>query len=177
MGSQAMLRIKQTWITLRYKAEIYKAQRTGTMRIYCAKRHGWTDAVFDMVSWDMVGRVQWKLTHTKRMQTCKIMHGWLPTGHMQQYITGINQCPGCECKDETIMHLFRCTNPQMQKKREEIITQFHKKGLKKKVPCHVLEAFCHVIKTECNGETNYEKDHLIQISRRRSGSNKKLEFI
>ena len=106
VGSWAMLRIKQTWISSKYKAEIYKARRTGPMRIYCAKRHGWTDAVFDMVSWDTVGRVQLKLTHTKQMQTCKIMHVWLPTAHMRQYITGINQYPGCKYKDETILHLF-----------------------------------------------------------------------
>ena len=49
-GSRAMLRIKQIWITSKYKEEIYKAQRTGPMRIYCAERHGWTDAVFDIVS-------------------------------------------------------------------------------------------------------------------------------
>ena len=35
-GSRAMLRIKQTWITSKYKTEIYKARRTGPMRIYCA---------------------------------------------------------------------------------------------------------------------------------------------
>ena len=85
------------------------------------------------------------------------MHGWLPTGHMWHYITSINQCPGCECKDETILHLFRCPNPQMQKKRVEIIQQFQKKGLKKKVPRDVMEAFCHVIRVECKGEDNFEK--------------------
>ena len=56
-GSQAMLRIKQTWITLKYKTEIYKARVTGMMQIYCAERYGWSNEVFDMVSWDMVGRV------------------------------------------------------------------------------------------------------------------------
>ena len=89
-GSRAMLRIKQTWITSKYKTEIYKARRTGPMRIYCAEKYGWTEEVFDMVSWDTVGRVQRKLTHTKRMQTYKNMHKWLLTGHMWQYITGIN---------------------------------------------------------------------------------------
>ena len=45
------------------------------MRIYCAERYGWIDEVFDMVSWDMVGRVQRKLTHTKRMQN----YAWVVT--------------------------------------------------------------------------------------------------
>ena len=43
----------------------------------------------------------------------------------------------------------------MQRKREEIIAQSHKKGSMKKVPHHVLEAFFHVIKIEYKGETTY----------------------
>ena len=66
-GSQAMLRIEQTWITSKYKEEIYKAWQTGPMRIYCHERHGWTDEVFEMVSWDTVGRVCKKLTYIKQM--------------------------------------------------------------------------------------------------------------
>ena len=46
----------------------------------------------------------------------------------------------------------------MKEKRKEILEQLHKKGLKGKVPKHILEAFCHVIiKTECKGRTNYVK--------------------
>ena len=45
----------------------------------------------------------------------------------------------------------------MQTKWKEILAQFYKTGIKKKVPRHVLEAFCHIIKIECKGETNYEK--------------------
>ena len=64
-GSRAMLWIKQIRITSKYKAEIYKAQRTRPMRIYCNKRYVWTGKVFNMILWDMVGMVWWKLTHTK----------------------------------------------------------------------------------------------------------------
>ena len=45
----------------------------------------------------------------------------------------------------------------MKEKRKEILEQLHRKGLKGKVPKHILEAFCHVIKTECKGRTNYVK--------------------
>ena len=33
-GYRAMLHIKKTWITLKYKEEIFKAQRTDPMRVY-----------------------------------------------------------------------------------------------------------------------------------------------
>ena len=55
------------------------------------------------------------------------------------------------------MHLFRCTHLRMHKKRKEIMIQFRKKGLKGKVPRHIVDAFCHVIKTECKEETTYVK--------------------
>ena len=80
-----MLRIKQTWITSKHKAEIYKAQRTGPMRIYRAEKHGWTDAVFDMVSWDTMGLVRWKLTHTN-LNECK--HAKLCMGGYPQATCG-----------------------------------------------------------------------------------------
>ena len=38
-GSRAILWIKQIWITSKYIAEIYKARRTGPMRIYCNERY------------------------------------------------------------------------------------------------------------------------------------------
>ena len=78
-----MLWIEQTWITSKYKEEIYRARITGSMGIYCKERYGWTDDVFDIVSWDSVSRVCRKLMHTKRMQTCKIMYGWLPIEHIR----------------------------------------------------------------------------------------------
>ena len=49
--------------------------------------------------------------------TYKIMYGRLPLEYMRHHVTGINQCPGCECEDETIQHLFQCQNQQMKDKR------------------------------------------------------------
>ena len=53
------------------------------------------------------------------------------------------------------MHLFRCPHPRMQKKRKEIMVQFHKKRLKGKVSRNILAASCHAIEMECKGETTY----------------------
>ena len=74
-GSGAMLRIEQTWIISKYKEALYRTRMMGPTRTYCNERYGWIDEVFDMVSWHSVVSVHKKLTHTKRMQTCKIMHG------------------------------------------------------------------------------------------------------
>ena len=63
----AMLQIEQTWVTSKHKEEIYRARRPGPMRTYCKERYGWTHDVFNIVSWDSMGRVHRKLTLTKRM--------------------------------------------------------------------------------------------------------------
>ena len=141
-----MLMIKGTWITSKYEDVLYRARRTKSIRVY----------LFDSVLWHSHGRVHKKLTDTKKIQTCKTMHGWLrlPTGHMRQHTTGINQCPGCDCTDGTIQHLFQYTNQQMVTKRNEMLQQLHKKGLKGKVPKHILKASCHVIEAECNGKAD-----------------------
>jgi hypothetical protein len=49
-GSKAMLRIGKTWITSKYKKEIYRARRTKQMEIYCKEKYGWTQEVFDLVN-------------------------------------------------------------------------------------------------------------------------------
>ena len=43
----------------------------------------------------------------------------------------------------------------MKEKWKEILEQLHRKRMKGKVPKHILEAFCHVIKTEYKGKKDY----------------------
>ena len=154
-GSRAMLRINGTWITSRYKKEIYRARRAGPIKTFSMEKYKWTSEVYDSIYWTSVGAVRAKLTHTKKMQTCKIMHGWLPVGHMRRHITGMNQCPGCNCTDETIRHVTQCPHEKMQAKRKVIFDVVRKVGKKGKVPIAILDAFCHVVKTELEGKGRF----------------------
>lgn len=79
-------------------------------------------------------------------QTSRYMHGWLPTMHMRQHITGIDQCPGCSCRDETIHHMLLCPHELMRKKREEILSEIRKKGLENKIPRAVVDALHAVLR-------------------------------
>ena len=120
-GSKAMLRLGNRWITSNYKGAIHRARRTKAVRDYCNDRHKWKEGTFEMVSWESIGTVRGNMGNTKKMQTCKIMHGWLPIMHMRQWITGVSQCPGCSCQDETMEHLFRCPHPTMKTTRAEAV--------------------------------------------------------
>ena len=86
------------------------------------------------------------------MFTTKTMYGWLPIGHMRHHITNVNQCPGCRHDDEKMEHLFRCMHRTCVTTRTKAMKELAAQGKKKKVPQHIMEAVCHVIRTECAGK-------------------------
>ncbi|KAL7552549.1 hypothetical protein ACHAWF_016169 [Thalassiosira exigua] len=161
-GSRAMLKIAGRWVTSRYRKHIYNAHRRGPMVAYMKGQYGWTDNDISSIHWDSIGRVRSRMSVKWTRQTSKIMHGWLPTMHMRHHITEINQCPGCNCQDETIDHMLRCPNPHMKRKREEVIEQLRKKGLEDKIPKKIVKAVVDIITKYFNGEENYILPHYDQ---------------
>ena len=150
-----MLRIGERWVTSHHQQEIHRARHEPALRAYCLekfKKYNWDDDVFDLVSWSSVGSVRRKYGQTKRMFTSKTMYGWLPIGHMRHHITKVNQCPGCRHDDETMEHLFRCTHRSCVTTRTKALKELASQGRKKKVPRHIMEAVCHVIRSECAGK-------------------------
>jgi hypothetical protein len=140
-GSLTMLQIGKTWMTAHYKNAIYDAHQTPALMTYMINKYSWLTDTIKTVNWASINSVQRNLSDTKRMQTCKIMHRWLPLGNMRHHITGINQCPGCTSTNETIDHTLKCPHPTIKKKREEILSQMLVKGKQKKIPKGVLTAF------------------------------------
>ena len=124
------------------------------MRKYMKKKYKWSRSVLDSVHWASIGAVRRKLSNSKKRQTCKIMHGWLPTMHMRSHITRINQCPGCTCRDETIDHLFHCPHPRIQRAKKDILAQLRKKGLKAKIHKSILKAFIRVFRCYFDEESD-----------------------
>lgn len=122
---------------------------------YYKTRNKWDDETFDLVNWHSVGSVRNQLSDTKKMQTSKIMCGWLPIMHMRQFITGSSQCPGCPCTDETMEHLSQCPNEKMSKSREEAMARIKKLARKRRIPQEVATAFCHIIHTASSGGKHF----------------------
>jgi hypothetical protein len=119
-GSKALLRIDKCWVTTDIDQGILRAHWSTKAQSYCCKKYGWSGETFNIVDWDLIRAAHTKLGHTQRMQTSKILHGWLPVMHMQAHITGWAQCPGCACPDETMDHLFHCSNRVLANKRGEL---------------------------------------------------------
>ena len=145
VGSKALLKLGETWVTSKYKRSIARAHQEAPFRAYCTEKYGWDEDDFNLVYWSSVGRVRRRLATEAFRQTSKIMHGWLPTAHMLGHISGNTQCPGCPCPDETLGHMLRCPHHLMARKREEIIAALRKKGIGARIPRRVLTAFIHLL--------------------------------
>ena len=150
-----MLKIGKTWITAHYKKAIYDAYQTPAMTAYMIDKYSWTTDTIKTVNWVSINSVRRTLSNTKRMQTCKIMHGWLPLGHMRHHITGINQCPGCTSTNETIDHMLKCPHPTITEKRKVVLSQMLVKGKQNKIPKGVLTAFIQLLTKYTTGATDY----------------------
>ena len=154
-GLQAMLKIRNKGITSRYADELYKARQTGPMQEYCKQKYNWIDEIFDSIHCESVGSVRWKFSPTMRTQTCKIMHDWLPTGHMREWTKEGTQCSGCEETNEKLRHVWQCPTPRMTEKEKTVIASVKRMKRRRRYPnTHMLEALCHVIQCEMDGEGN-----------------------
>jgi hypothetical protein len=158
-GSRALLRIGKRWVTTDLDRYILNAHWADKTRSYCCKKYEWSRETFDTIDWELIRAARTKMGHTQRMQTSKIMHGWLPVMHMQAHITGRAQCPGCRCPDETLDHMFHCTNRLLITKREELLLDCRKKMIAGGIPRAIAEAlygllFAYVKGTEPPSHSN-----------------------
>jgi len=144
-GSRAMLRIGTTWITSKTKTHLSHARWTEPIITYCMNKYGWTRDTIDDISWRSIGSARNKCTATQLTQTTKLMHDWLPSMHMQAHMTGTTQCPSCPHPDETLDHIFHCPHPFLQCKRDLILAQLRKKGLKLRIPYPVVSIWCSLL--------------------------------
>jgi hypothetical protein len=119
---KAMSRIGDTWITSKYDYHIHLAARTPKLKAYCLERYGFMPEVFESIHWDCIGTVRSAVKCiTKTARVSKLMHGWLPIMHNLGKYKETSQCPGCECNDETFVHLYQCTHNLMRSVRTEKI--------------------------------------------------------
>ena len=130
-GSKAVLRIGKKWITSQEHRYLYAARREPHIRKYIMERHNWNEEQYNSVHWRVIGAVRRRSNTNLQRFTGKLMHGILPVNHVRRHVIHTTQCPGCACPDETIAHIFQCSNPMMVSKREEIIAALRKKGLRK----------------------------------------------
>ena len=90
--------------------------------------------MFNLIQWSLIRSVRVHVTHTIRMQTSKILHGWLLVMHMLSHMTTLAQYPGYLNTDETFDRLFQCPHPLLASMCDKIILALRKKELKWHAP-------------------------------------------
>ena len=113
-GSKAMLKIGDLWITSDYDSNIHFARTAPALRSYCRTRHNWSKKTMELVDWKMIDNIRRNQKWNVYVQSMKVLHGWLPIMHNLGKFKHITQCPGCECPDETFLHLFNCSHYLMK---------------------------------------------------------------
>ena len=159
-GSKALLNIATLWITSQQRSYVCKGKWGQALVEYCRQRYGWDQDTFDAVCWKVIKTVRSHCcTTTQQRQTSKIMHGWLPVGHMHGHATGNTQCPGCPCPDETMDHLFRCQHVKLNEKKDDLITSVRTKGISGGIPRVIMAAICQLLYDLIHGNTSAIPDH------------------
>ena len=158
-GSRALLNIDGKWMTAHQNRYIMTARWGQKMKAYCCRRFQWDDQQFNSVLWSIIRSVRKNITATEQMKTSKIMHGWLPVNHMQGHATGITQCPCCPHQDETMEHMFRCTNQRLMMKKDELINGIRKKGMAKGIPRAIMETVCRSLYDFVHSKTPTVPEH------------------
>jgi hypothetical protein len=139
-GSKANLRIGDTWITSKLDSHVLRARWTPQVINYCLDKYSWDRLTFNNIAWKRIGAARRRCTPTQLMQTSKIMHGWLPVKHMLSHTQGSTVCPLCTHTDETLDHIFHCPHPVLAAKREMLLEELRKKGLRIGIPRVIMDA-------------------------------------
>ena len=124
--------------------EIRESQREGPIRKYFKKKYKWTEETFNTVNWEAIGRVRKKYKRCKYMQSCKILHDWLPKGHMIGHVTGVGQCPGCKHQGETLEHALCCPNVLVRNRAKIVAKVMEDKIKKLKIPGHIAQCWIDI---------------------------------
>lgn len=161
-GSKALLKIGTVWITADMHGHIHRVRHTPNLTAYCKQKYGWTDDEMATIHWDAIGRARTGQSSTYLMQTSKFMHGWLPVMHMHGHTTGIKQCPGCSCTDETFEHMMRCTHPQMAITRTAALDNLRHNGVQHGLPKPFMTTVVRYIRNTLQGRATDYRDMEIE---------------
>jgi hypothetical protein len=92
-------------------------------------RPQWTDQIWNTIDFATIGLAFKSLSVPKRIQTSKLLHGWLPTGHKRHQMDSLalSNCPCCNLEDETQEHIITCRDHRMRAARFKALTTLRSK--------------------------------------------------
>jgi hypothetical protein len=153
--AQAQLRINDIAITRDSQRAILHAASSIPLRDYYQRKLGWSNKVFDLVSWTAHRKALISFNASDQTRILKFAHGWLPTQsrlHKEGAATS-PRCKLCNVLYEKNIHRFSCTHPGIKKLQENIQTyllkQYHDHG------CSELINIIQLALEECPQNANW----------------------
>jgi hypothetical protein len=132
--STAQLRIQGMCITREsQKWLLHTAGRIPIQNFYNDK-YGWSETTFHSIAWDIQYAVLKSFSASDQARILKFVHGWLPTASRSHKEGSSNspRCPICSAPREDNIHLFHCTNREMEPIQEKLqyylVKDMHDKG-------------------------------------------------
>jgi len=146
VGSKATLYLGGYMVTTDVNDQIQMAGQSKKMLAYAADKFGWTDnQAIATVNWRAIGRAKKRLKLSPSVRTTKMMYNWLNVGSQKKKMGGDSICPCCGIEEEDQLHLYRCTNEQMQATLKDSIAATNTRLVKEGLITPVYTAFINCI--------------------------------
>ena len=117
-------------------------------------QHNW----YYVINWRAIKRAKKRLDLSSSVCTTRFMYGWLNVGRQKGKMGGDHICPCCGTEEEDQLHLYRCTDKQMQECVATNIASLNSKLVKEGIITPVYTAFINSICVAANRPplSNYE---------------------
>ena len=115
-GSGTMLIINGKWVTTKYISQIQDAiMAKDHVKFFLEKYNTNSEDDYNHISWRGIGQACIKLTDTENINITKYVNGLLNTGYQKGLLGEVSECPCCIWHEETQLHMFQCTSPEMKR--------------------------------------------------------------
>ena len=112
-----MLNIDGEWITSQYEQRVVYAATYPVMKTYILAKFQWGEEEFNIIDWTAVEQARKGCTKGKNVKIKKLMYDWINTGHQKAKMDQEEICPCCGIEEETLEHMYQCTNVAMSSER------------------------------------------------------------
>ena len=76
-----------------------------------------TKTVYDCIDWEVIKQGRKGYSKRDNIRITKLMFDWVNAGHQKAKMNQEKCCPCCGAEEETLLHLFQCRDPQMEKNK------------------------------------------------------------
>ena len=104
---------------------------------------------YNHIYWQGLDQAHNKLTDTENINLTKYLNGWLNTGRHKDIFGEVSECPYCGWHEETQLHRFQYTSPEIKRTRKVSFQLLKKYYHQYKIPAVVYIPFLKMSRATC----------------------------